>query len=200
VHGACLILISNSETALHGADPRVRSRLASAENIEFPTYKESEVAGILRDRAEWGLVPGAIKGAQLERIAAASGGDARVSIDTLRIVAEDAENQDLERIPDSLIERALPKAMRKSAERSFEMLPAQLRLMLELLREGVLDSGELFRRYQAASGGKGLQPVVDRTFRNYAERLIQMGLISSEGSGRWRRYRLSEQASGLGFQ
>jgi orc1/cdc6 family replication initiation protein len=81
---SCLIMISNSETALHGADSRVRSRLASSEHTEFPAYGEGEILDILRDRAEWGMLPGAIKREQLRRIASSSGGDARIAIDTLR--------------------------------------------------------------------------------------------------------------------
>ena len=82
----------------------MRSRLSSSEQISFPAYTESDILDILRDRAEWGMLPGAIKETQLSRIASASDGDSRVAISSLRIVAEDAENQDLEKVPDSLIE------------------------------------------------------------------------------------------------
>jgi orc1/cdc6 family replication initiation protein len=195
---SCLILISNIETALHAADPRVRSRLASAENIEFPVYREGEILDILRDRAEWGMLPGSIKRNQLERIASASDGDSRVAIGTLRIVAEDAENQDLERVPDSLIEKALPKAMTSSTERNIEMLPPHQRLIIEILdSEKPMDGGELFKRFQALSDQRGLSRVVDRTFRKHTEKLSSLGLITSEGSGRWKTYSVRKSHNGL---
>ena len=197
--GACLILISNSETALHGADPRVRSRLASAEHVEFPVYSEGEVLDILMDRRKWGLLPGVIANDQLERIASASGGDSRIAIDTLRIVAEDAENQDLEKIPDSLIGKALPKAAQSSAERSLDMLAPHQRIILEILGAGKpMDGGELFREFQGIANDRGVDGVVDRTFRNYLERLMKVGLVRSEGSSRWKTYSLAGQESSSG--
>ncbi len=194
IHGVCLILISNSETALHSADPRVRSRLASAEHLEFPIYSEAELLDILKDRKEWGLIPGAMKNRQLESIASASGGDSRIAIDTLRIVAEDAENQDLEKIPDSLIRKALPRAFQSSTERNIEMLATHQRLILEILKSGgPMDGGELFRTFQDLSSQRGLPDVVDRTLRNYVDRLVRVGLIRSEGSSRWKTYSLAAQ-------
>ncbi len=187
----CLILISNTETALHRVDPRIRSRLASSEQIEFRTYSEGEILDILKDRREWGLLPGVISNEQLKRIASSCDGDSRVGINTLRIVAEDAENQDMEKIPDSLIDKALPKAMQGSAERSMEMIPSHQRLLLEILGKGrPMDGGELFKEYARMAPKKGMPAIVDRTFRKYMERLIQVGLVTSEGNARWKIYSL----------
>jgi orc1/cdc6 family replication initiation protein len=191
--GVCLILISNSGTALHTADPRVRSRLASAENIEFPSYSEGEILDILRDRAEWGMIPGVIKSAQLERIASASEGDSRVAIGTLRMVAEDAENQDLEGVPDDLIERALPRAITRSNERNIGMLSPHQKLIIEILNlEESLDGGELFKRFQKLSGQRGIRSITDRGFRNHMDKLVHLDLVSSEGRGRWKTYSINQ--------
>jgi cell division control protein 6 len=191
IHGVCLILISNSETSLHGADPRIRSRLASAEQLEFPLYTDGEILDILKDRREWGLIPGAIRNEQLETIASVSGGDSRIAIDTLRIVSEEAENDDLEKIPDSLIEKALPRAAMSSTERSMEMLAPHQKIIIEILKgQKDMDGGDLFKRFRELSSERGLSDVVDRTFRNYTERLVNMGLVKSAGKGRWRTYSL----------
>jgi orc1/cdc6 family replication initiation protein len=196
---ACLILISNSETALHSADPRVRSRLASSERLEFPVYREGEVLDILRDRAEWGLLPDVVRTAQLERVAHASGGDARAAIEALRIASEEAENSDLERIPDSSIEKALPRAMESSNERNIEMLSPHQRLIMEILRlDETLDGGELFKRFRRLSAQKGLPGVVDRTFRKHMDKLVQLGLVSSGGKGRWRTYSVNRPEGSSG--
>ena len=194
LEGACLILLSNSETALHAADPRVRSRLASAENIEFPVYSDGEILDILKDRAEWGMLPGVIKNCQLETIASASSGDCRVAIGTLRIIAEDAENQDLESVPDVMIEKALPRAMQSSTKRNLEMLPSHQRLIMDILAlENTLDGGELFKRFQKLSPQRSLSRVTDRTFRNHMDKLTHLGLVSVEGRGRWKTYSIMQQ-------
>jgi Cdc6-like AAA superfamily ATPase len=190
---ACLILISNSESALHGADPRVRSRLASSESIGFPSYSERDILDILRDRAEWGMLPGAIKEAQLSRIASSSEGDSRVAISTLRIVAEDAERQDFGNVTDSLIEKALPRAVSSSAERSMGMLSPHQRLIMDILeKESRLESGELWRRFCSLAQQKNLGKVSDRMFRNYMDRLSRLGLVDSQGKARWRTYSLKD--------
>jgi cell division control protein 6 len=193
---ACLILISNSETALHGADPRVRSRLASAEQVGFPAYSERDILDILRDRAEWGMLPGVIKDAQLKRIASASDGDSRVAINSLRIVADEAENQDLDKVTDSLIEKALPRAMNSSVERNIGMLSPQQKLIMDILGlEESIESGELSRRFHKLSEQRGLDKVSDRMFRNYMDRLAHLGLVNSEGKVRWRIYSVSQPKS-----
>lgn len=192
LQGVCMILISNSSTALHSADPRVRSRLSSAENVEFPVYSESEILDILKDRAEWGMLPGVIKNAQLERMASASEGDSRVAINTLRIVAEDAENQDLEKVPDTLIDKALSRAMTGSTERALGMLSPQQRLLMDIIMlEETMNTGELFKRFGKLSKQKGIPEMTDRTFRNQMERLAKLGLVSSEGTGRWKVFSFS---------
>ena len=50
-------MISNSETALHGADSRVRSRLASSEHLEFPAYA-ARLAQIREALSARGFDPG----------------------------------------------------------------------------------------------------------------------------------------------
>jgi cell division control protein 6 len=188
----CLILISNSETALHGADPRVRSRLASSEHLDFPVYRDSEVLDILKDRAEWGLVPGAVKAAQLSRIASAADGDSRAAIEALRIASEEAENQDLERIPDSSIERALPRAIEGRNDRNIEMLTPYHRLIVEALRKTEsMEAGKLYSEFRRLSAKQGLPNVGDRAFRKYMNKLARLGLLKVEGRARWRVYSLA---------
>lgn len=190
---ACLVLISNNENALADVDQRVRSRLAAADHVEFPEYKDSEIAGILKDRAEWGLLPAVIRRGQLEAIAGASGGDARVAIDMLRIVSESAENQDLDRIPDELIKASMPKAQVARKDETLKQLNPYQRAAVEILtRNGRTDSGTLFRELQAMAKKQKLEPIVDRTFRKYMDKMLRYKIVQSEGSGRWRTYRLAQ--------
>ncbi len=187
----CLILISNNETAFADVDQRVRSRLAAADHVEFPEYKTDEIMGILKDRIEWGLLPAVIKNAQVEMIAETAGGDARVAIDILRIVAESAENQDLEKIPDKLIESSLPQAQVARKDENLTRLNPYQRAIVDILtRNGRTDSGTLFRELQGIARKQKLEPIVDRTFRKYMDKMLRYKMVESEGSGRWRTYRL----------
>jgi len=189
---ACLILISNNETALADADQRVRSRLASADYIEFPPYKLDEIVGILNDRVEWGLLPGVIKNSQVKMIAEIAGGDARVAIDILRIVSEAAENQDMEKIPDSLIKSSLPKVKVVRLDQNMARLNPYQRIIVDILtRNGRTDSGTLLRELQALASKQKLEPIVDRTFRKYMDKMLRYKMVESEGSGRWRTYKLA---------
>ncbi|RLJ01654.1 MAG: AAA family ATPase [Candidatus Aenigmatarchaeota archaeon] len=180
-----LILISNKETALYRFDDRVRSSLASADPIHFPKYSTREVFEILKDRVEWGLVPGTVKNSQLERIAGVSGGDARVALNILRIAAEEAESSDSRKIEDSHIERALPKV--SEGEKNLEGLKEEQRILYEIIKErGEVRPSELYSEF-----GKRYGNFVDRTVRKYLEKLCRMGLVRKEGEGRWRVYRLA---------
>ena len=189
IRNASLILIANPENAFYRADQRVRSRLASAENIEFLSYGTGEVLEILRDRAEWGLVPGAIRDSQLERIAQASGGDARIAIECLRVLSESAENRGMERIGDSMVGNILKNIVKCNVT---ERLNPHQKVILELLKSGEMDSGRLFRELQNLSQKRGLEEITDRTFRRYLEGLVRYGRINPSGTGRWRAYSLAD--------
>jgi Cdc6-like AAA superfamily ATPase len=160
-----LLMIANKETALHDAEPRIRSRLISSDRIEFPIYKDSETLDILKDRAEWGLIPGVLKSAQLESIANAVNGDARVAINTLRIVIASKKDKKTE-----------------------ELNPHE-KLIVQILNEkGRMDSGNLFKIFNDSNSKQGRDRVVDRTFRKYMDSLVKHSLVTSSGDGRWRTY------------
>ena len=189
-----LIMIANEETALYKAEPRIRSRLMSSDRIEFPAYRDREISDILRDRSEWGLVPGAVKNVQLERIANASGGDARIAINTLRIVAEDAENRDMDSIPNGFIERAISNIASKR-EKRFEELNPHERLIITVLKgKGRMDSGDLYKELQRLAEEQNVEKIVDRTFRKYMDSLVKHGFVTYSGDGRWRTYSIAEQS------
>jgi len=182
--GVGLILISNSETALYQADPRIRSRLAATENTHFPPYSLQDLVDILKDRVDWGLIPGAVAPSQLETIASLSRGDARVALGILSLAAQKAEEQDLEKIPTPLIETSFPQFQTDSRKQALEKLTPPQRATLDLLQKGPLKSGDLYSLLSKKSGEK----IVERTFRKQMERLVRLGLVSYQGEGRWRVY------------
>ena len=189
LQNTCLVIISNSETALHNIDPRISSRLASTERMEFPLYRVSEIVEILKRRVEWGLIPGVIKNVQLEKIADMSGGDARAAIGMLRVAAETAENDDAESIANKYLEGAKSFSSSGTRERALEKMNPYQKLILEILSSRKnLSSSNLYRELNSLVSRKNLKPVVGRTFRKYMDQMIRYGLVKPSGDGRWRNY------------
>lgn len=188
--GVALIMISNRETALSGVDARVRSRLASAETIQFRSYTVKEITEILQDRAEWGLVPSVIKSSQLARIAELAGGDARIALGILSLAAQKAEQQSLQKIPDTFLEKSLPQLEVNSKKRSLESLAPHQQLIVKIVQEkNTIPAGELFSLLEKMIQEQSLQPIVERTFRKHMEKLVKLGIVQAQGEGRWREYK-----------
>jgi orc1/cdc6 family replication initiation protein len=185
----CLIMIANQETALQGLDARTRSRLSSAENIAFPEYSGQEILDILKDRRELGLVPGVMNNSQLEKIALRSKGDARFAIGIMRAAAQGAEGQDMDKVPDSLLDKALEGAGLPDTRAGG--LNAQQAVIMDILKKRKsLGAALLYQEFLKALEKKGMTPVVDRTFRKHLEFLLDRGIIKSSGYGRWSVYTL----------
>jgi orc1/cdc6 family replication initiation protein len=190
IPGISLILIANKETALHDAEPRIRSRLISSDRIEFPPYTDQDIVDILKDRAEWGLIPGVIKNRQLESVAIACNGDARIAINTLRIIAEDSDNSDNDSISDEFVARAIANITSKKQKRVDELNPYEKLIMDILKKNKSIDASGLMRNFQELTEKQGIEKVVDRTFRKYVDGLVRHGFITFSGDGRWRTYSL----------
>lgn len=187
-----LILIANIETALMETDPRVRSRFASADNLEFPKYTTSEIADILKERASSGLVPNSVKRSQLEEIADSSAGDCRIAINILRIAAEDAEQANTGKITEEHIEKALPTAKKHKKEKSIEVLNDHQKILYLVIKNGEIQPGELHARYKTECSRKSLEPIKERTIRKYLEKMVQYNLILAKGETKWRVYSIAE--------
>jgi len=187
--GICIIMIANKETIFYDADPRIRSRLESMERIEFRPYSTNEILDILKDRAEWGLVPHVITPVQLNKIAEHSNGDARKAIGVLRAAAETAENQDSELITDTHIEKAIPKSVSINQTKTLESLNVHQKILYGIIKSSrQVPSSDLYQKYSAVCREKDLEPLVDRTIRNHLEKLQSYNLISVSGEGRWTVY------------
>ncbi|KXA95607.1 hypothetical protein AKJ36_00095 [candidate division MSBL1 archaeon SCGC-AAA259I07] len=187
--GIGLVLIANKETALWHVDSRIKSSLRLMESIEFPEYSRDELVDILQDRVKWGLMPDSAREEQLERIAMLAEGDARLAIDSLRIAAERSEQEGEEEIRNEFIEDAVSKAKEEIDSDTLEKLNEdQLTLYRILKEEGELEAGSLHEKYKE----KVEDPVVKRTVRKYLEKLERLGLIETEGKGRWRKYSMKD--------
>ncbi|MBI2674835.1 MAG: AAA family ATPase [Candidatus Aenigmarchaeota archaeon] len=187
-----LILIANNPEVFFDIDARIRSRLMAMDNIEFPSYTAIELADILKDRAELGLLPNAIEKRQIEAIAEMAGGDARIAIDIMRISAEDAESRDLDRIGDNLLAKALPRIKEKDLEKAVMALNEHQRVLLGIVKaRQTAKASDLYEEYGKKVSEAGIKAANGRTLRKYMEVLVGMKMIGASGEGRWREYSIN---------
>ena len=181
-----LILIANREEEVFSSMPeRVVSRLRGSYRIQFAPYEVSELVSILEDRARKALVPGAISDHQFEFIADAAAGDARVAIATLRIAASEARAEDLETIPDGIIEEAVAAARGEIRQKNIETLTDHQRVLYEIIVDaGEIAPGKLYERY----GDRVDDPKSVRTLRRYLDKMIHYNLVRAQGENSARTY------------
>ena len=184
-----MILVANREEQLFvDLDDRVVSRLQSARRIRFDHYAEAELVAIMRDRADWGLEPGAVTDDLLRRIADAAAGDARVALGILRNATRDAARAGADGIDDAVVDDAIPDARREIRRTTVETLTPHQRTLYDVLDEfGRQGAGELYARYEERVD----DPMTRRTVRNYLSKMIQYDLVVAEGENRARTYRLT---------
>lgn len=190
VPGLSMILIANREADLFARlDERLVSRLHSATRISFDKYSVDELVAIMKARVEWGLRTDVIDRRQLEYIADAAGGDARIAIQILRSAARTADREDHERITTDLIEEAIPEARQRVRQKDIEKIQAHQRALYDIIAEhGEIGAGELHDVYEERVD----EPRSRRMRRNYLDKMEHYNLIVSEGDNRWRSYRLYE--------
>jgi orc1/cdc6 family replication initiation protein len=186
-----MILVTNDERDLfRPLDERLQSRLRSSDSIEFDSYTHEELTSILADRAEWGLVDGAISSEQVDHLAEAARGNARDAISMLRSAARQAERAGTEQIRDEHIEEAIPAAREELRQKSLDRLTDDQLAVYEVVREAErLMPKEIVARYAERVD----DPRSTRTVRKYLRKLEQYNLVESNGRGPSRTYRSTEQ-------
>jgi len=190
-----MVLIANREEELFaGMDERVTSRLTGGERIRFDRYALDELVSILEARARWGLEPDAIHRAELERIADAAAGDARVAISVLRTAARHARDDGADRITEENVSSAVPEARAEVHRKSLDSLTSHQRALYEVIEaRGEVEPADLYAAYRERVD----DPKSDRTVRNYLQKMAQYDLVVAEGTSRDRVYRLPERLAAV---
>lgn len=179
-----ILCISNDPHALATLDTRIKSSF-SPEHLEFPKYSVDEMRDILRERAALAFVPGAIDDVFLRIASVGADGDARVGIETLRKAALAAEADGLRKIGKEHILGAQKQSRMIKAEQILSTLTEDHRMLYKIIAShGKIASSELFEEYKKAAG----EPVSERTYRAYMEKLVGLRLIAASGDVRWREY------------
>ncbi|MFW5956895.1 MAG: Cdc6/Cdc18 family protein [Natronomonas sp.] len=182
-----MILVANREEQLFvRLSQRLQSRLQCARRVRFDAYSFDELIGILDARVEWGLRPDAIDRSEIERIADAAAGDARVAIGVLRNAARTAESEGTEHIRPEHVADAVRETHVEVQQKHREKLTPHQEVLYEIVesREEIAP-GELYDSYRERVD----DPRTERTLRNYLAKMEQYSLIVAEGERRGRRYR-----------
>ncbi len=188
-HVTVLMIANDHQGFLNSVDDRLESRLTVCRDIKFEPYTVDALVAILEDRVRKGLYPDAVSDRQLERIADAAAGDARVAIGALRVAARTAEDRGLDEITPEVVEDAIPDARKQIRSKTLDSLTEHQMVLYDIVEEhGEADPGVLYEEYESRVDS----PKTRRTLRNYLAKMVQYDLLEAEGEGRGRSYRLKE--------
>ena len=200
--GVTIVGISNKISFKEELDPRSISTLYENELV-FPPYNSTELAAILKQRAEISFKPGVIDDSSIKlaaAIAAKESGDARLALKILSKAGEIAEEKGLSKVTTEEINEAAKSADEEVAYELVGTLPEHQKLVLYAISlltmqgskykklmddtEDYLFSGEIYDRYVAICGSFGKEPKSARWYRNYILDLEMQGLITAYESGK----------------
>ncbi|MDE1764959.1 MAG: AAA family ATPase [Thaumarchaeota archaeon] len=182
-----VMIISNREFSPTDMDYRISSSL-SFDEIEFKPYNREEILNILKERATCGMRPGSVDNNIMSVVAGMSNGDARIGLQIMRSAARDAELKNLDVVTLEEIKNASKSTRKYRLSYVLGTLNIEQRIIYEiLLKNKVMDSGQLFEEYRRVSTNNP----TDRTYRNYMQRMKELGLVKEHGSHRWKRFEIA---------
>ncbi|MFC2174306.1 Cdc6/Cdc18 family protein [archaeon] len=186
--GIGMVMISNDAYAMMDIDPRIKSSV-NAEGIEFPAYTDEEVLDIVKERAKYGIVPGAVRENDLKMIARLADGDARIAIETLRRAALVAEDKEQTKITSSEVKKAFGSTGMLRKDEALKKLNEHEKVLYSLMeKQKNVSTKELWEKYVKADK----KPASQRSYRNYMNHLARIGLIRARGELTGREYELVE--------
>ncbi len=204
--GISIIGISNKLSFKSGLDARSKSSLYESEMI-FAPYTAPQLQQILKQRAQLGIVSGAVDESAINlasAIAAQETGDARYALKLFEKAAEIADSLKRQRITDSEVEAARKKVDIDLAAETIGTLPENHQLVLYAIarltlkgsryskleidhESGFLISGEVYEEYEKAARQAGRRARSSRWYKEYLSDLETLGLITLTLSGRGMR-------------
>jgi len=152
IYRKTIILITNYKQWLIDLDERIKSRLVP-DTIEFPAYSKEETKGILKQRAEYALIPNAISDEAFEMLVDKSydNKDIRTGLYLLKEAGQMAEESAQRKITVENAETAIAK-LHNFASKNTE-LEDSTRVILSIIRENSgAKIGDLYKIYQQKDG------------------------------------------------
>lgn len=186
--GLSMVLIANSDEEFFSQlGGRLTSRFQTSARIHFDKYSLNQLVSILEDRVEWGLHDGVITTEQLELIADAAVGDARVAIGILQAAARTASTNTRSEITDEVIEDAVSEAKAEITQKNIQKLNPDQQILYEIITDaGEIDPPDLYEQYREETE----DPKSNRTVRTYLQKMAHYNLIEAVGENRGRSYRI----------
>jgi Cdc6-like AAA superfamily ATPase len=185
--GLTMICIANSAEGLYtGMEDRTRSRLAMGRRIEFDAYSVSQLATILTKRAENAGIRSAVSDHQLERIAAASDGDARLSIMALSIAYDKArESNGRTDIEDEMIDGTTEEARKVLRHEYRGRLNDFQEHVFELVEiYGPAGTAELHEKHSEHADS----PKSKRTLRTHLGKMVGYEVLGERGTSQNKKF------------
>ena len=180
-----ILLISNDTQALKNLDQRITSRL-SAEKMYFRPYDASEIAAILEDRANKGLVENSW---DYEALVALGGwvyktsGDIRESLAIFYEMVNLAEKKKV-RLTRELFEESKHKVEEMEFEEILRTLTTHQLIIISAIAkvsseeiEGYAEARKTYEYYKLISGHNGESPVSERQVQRLIDKLVLRKLI-----------------------
>lgn len=168
-----LLMITNEKDFLANMDSRIRSRLV-VEELDFPAYKRSEVAGILEERKKAAFVLGVWSKEAFDLVVdkCYSKGDMRIGMVLMREAGREAERNASKKIT---VEHVM-KSKASIVDVQASNLDEREKRVLQLIRDNRgIESGKLAEKLKA-----GGMDVPDSTLRRVLQKLDKGGYIFRE--------------------
>ena len=187
IRSISMVLIANSDDEFFNQlGRRLTSRLQTSARIHFDSYSLAQLVSILKDRVEWGLHDGVIESDQLELIANAAAGDARVAIGILQAAARRAKANEHSSISDDIIEASVSEAKSEITQKNIQKLTPDQRVLYDIIVDaGEIAPSDLYEQYNEQAE----DPKSDRTVRTNLQKMVHYNLIAADGENRGRTYR-----------
>lgn len=183
-----LIFISNVPDWNKNIDPRIRSRL-QIEDLEFRSYSDEEIKGILLQRIDLGLRENIFSDKILEYIiqkAYYNRGDLRDVIKLLNIIIEELQYKKVDSISKDVVNFCYKKLIERETLRVVDCLSPPLRLMLLIISNLRINKKYLTLTTKSINEewnnltktGKIYEPITRRQTLNHLNSLEMYKLIS----------------------
>lgn len=197
-----LIGISNDLKFKEYLDPRVLSSL-SEEEIVFKPYEAPEITDILVERSHLAFKDQSLESGVINMIAAIAAqehGDARRAIDLLRVSADIAEREGVDRIRQTHVKKAQGAIERNTITEVVSTLPLQSKMVILaifLLETNVdetetVSTGDVYEEYSRLCRDTGKDSLTQRRVGDLINELDALGIISARVVSRGRHGRTKE--------
>jgi len=179
--------ISNDIHFFENLDPRIQSSFGH-DTFVFKTYNAVELGQILSRRVELGVKKGVVDKDVLglcSALGAREHGDARKSLDLLRICIEIAEDQGEKKVSTNMVREADEKMESQVVQNIIESFSIHEKLVLfailkETGRKKEATTGKIYAQYGSLCDNLHLNTLTQRRVTDYISQMDMLGIINAQ--------------------